>query len=293
MLAVLALVALRLALGCHFLYEGVWKINNSDFVHAERWKADKWRIDGGEAFTARPFLALAKGPVSGLFYAMLPDIDGRERLKVVVDAKTGNKSIDAAAQAELWEQVRQDFLGHYSPDGAADDKLAEQSKDTYEQFRKQLDEYLAENAGDIASYFESLDHFVTDPERGQDAPFQKERRWNRMMELRAEANVWIKNIENQERAYANSLYALLDDEQTQRGVPADTWNPLKWDRMKQLNVMVTFALTAIGFCLMLGFCTPLAALGGGLHVLRRADAARVSDDLSARSARGGPCHSGE
>ena len=32
--------------------------------------------------------------------------------------------------------------------------------------------------------------------------------------------------------------------------------------MKQINFAVTFALTAIGLCLMLGFCTPLAALGG-------------------------------
>ena len=57
-LAVVALVALRLALGCHFLYEGVWKITHAD------------------EFSAEPFLTQAKGPVSGLFYAMLPDIDG-------------------------------------------------------------------------------------------------------------------------------------------------------------------------------------------------------------------------
>ena len=34
-----------------------------------------------------------------------------------------------------------------------------------------------------------------------------------MMELRGEADKWIKDIEGQERAYAQSLYSLLDDEQ--------------------------------------------------------------------------------
>ena len=32
--------------------------------------------------------------------------------------------------------------------------------------------------------------------------------------------------------------------------------------MEQINFAVTYGLTAIGLCLMLGFCTPLAALGG-------------------------------
>ncbi len=262
MLAVLAIVALRVALGFHFLYEGVWKINHSDFVRAERWKAEKWRLDGGDAFTARPFLALAKGPVSGLFYAMLPDVDGRERLKVVVDPKTGKKSIDSQSQQALWEKVRLDFMEFYRPGASDDDPLAKQSQETRDKFIHLLEKYLADNADDIAVYFESLDRFESDPERGQSAPFQKERRWNRMMELRAEANVWIKNIENQERAYVNALYALLPPEDREKGVPSDTWNPLEWDRMKQLNVMVTFALTAIGLCLIAGFFTPLAALGG-------------------------------
>ncbi len=265
MLAVLALVALRLALGCHFLYEGTWKIDHTDFVHAERWKADKWRIDGHEAFTARPFLALAKGPVSGLFYMMLPDIDGRERLKVVVDPKTGKNSIDGSSQTKLWEQVRQDFANRYRPTGSSDDKLIQDTKKTYEKFQKQFNEYLAENADDIAAYFQSLDRFQSDAEHnelGQDAPFQKQRHWDEMMKLRGEADKWVKDIEGQERAYANSLYSLLNEEDRKIDVPADTWNPLKWDRMKQLNVMVTFSLFAIGLCLMLGFFTPLAALGG-------------------------------
>ncbi len=83
-----------------------------------------------------------------------------------------------------------------------------------------------------------------------------------MIELRGEADKWIKNIEGQECAYAQSLYSLLDKDQKQRGLVTSSWNPFQWDRMKQIDFVVTFSLTVIGLCLMLGFCTPLAALGG-------------------------------
>ena len=259
-----ALVALRLSLGCHFLYEGVWKIEHSDFRYDGRWKPE-----GGEEFTAKPFLVLAKGPVSGFFYAMLPDINGRQRLKVKTDEKTNKKTIDSSAIADRWDQVRQEFVEFYRPKDesdadatAAQAKLAKGAQDTCNKFHKQLDEYLKKNLDGIVEYFGSLDRFENDKERLQDAPFQKERRWNRMVELRGEADKWIKDIEGQERAYAHSLYSLLDDQQRLRGLPSASWNPLKWDRMKQINFAVTFALTAIGLCLMLGFCTPLAALGG-------------------------------
>jgi uncharacterized membrane protein YphA (DoxX/SURF4 family) len=44
-------------------------------------------------------------------------------------------------------------------------------------------------------------------------------------------------------------------------------NPLTWSRLEQINFAVTWGLTAIGLCLMLGFFTRLAALGGGAFML--------------------------
>ena len=68
------LVVLRITIGCHFLYEGVWK-----FKHAE--------------FSAEPFLTQAKGPAAPLFYAMVHDINGRQRLKIETNPKSGKSSI--------------------------------------------------------------------------------------------------------------------------------------------------------------------------------------------------------
>ena len=107
MLAVAALVALRLALGCHFLYEGVWKITHHDEL------------------TAEPFLTQAKGPISGLFYAMIPDIEGRQRLKVDTDAK-GRQSINSDALTARWNDIRQEFVDYYHPSGSDGDAAHEQ-----------------------------------------------------------------------------------------------------------------------------------------------------------------------
>ena len=145
---------------------------------------------------------------------------------------------------------------------AAYEQLQGAAQRTCDEFHQKLRDYLAENLDPIAAYFGSLDRFEKDKERDQDAPFQKQRRWDRMMELRREADKWIKDIEAQERAYSNTLYSLLDDQQRKLGVPTASWNPFQWDRTEQINFAVTFGLTAIGLCLMLGFCTPLAALGG-------------------------------
>jgi len=243
-LAVVALVALRLALGCHFLYEGTWKI-----VHRDE-------------FTAEPFLTLAKGPVSMLFYAMVPDIDGRQRLAIVTNDK-GEKSISSKAAEERWQNIRQDYINFYvANDLTARKAFEEQSEQTLGKFLKQLDTYLKANVDDIAAYFGALDRFEQDPERFQDAPFQKQRRWDRMMELRREADKWIKDIDALEQTYKRSLYSALDKEQKQRGSPPGSWNPLRWSQMEQINFAVTYGLTAIGICLMLGFFTPPAALGG-------------------------------
>jgi uncharacterized membrane protein YphA (DoxX/SURF4 family) len=249
-LAVVALVALRLGLGCHFLYEGVWKIRHSD------------------KFSAEPFLTEAKGPISPLFYLMVPDIDGRQRLEVTSHAN-GKKSLNTSAIAARWNGMRQEFVDYYRPTSADDnvaqaayERLQRAAERTYNDFHAKLDKYIQANRDDILAHFDALDRFENDKERRQQAPFQKQRRWDRMMELRREADKWIKDLEAQELALKNSLGGLLDPQQKERGRPSESWNPFRWNQMEQINFAVTYGLTAIGLCLMLGFCTPLAALGG-------------------------------
>ncbi|MCE5302813.1 MAG: DoxX family protein [Planctomycetaceae bacterium] len=254
-MAVVALVALRLGLGCHFLYEGVWKIKHKD------------------EFTAAPFLTQAKGPVSWVFYAMMEDINGRERLEAVVKAKADKKA-DAPAGAnpfaDRWKGILDDFVAYYAPaDPDARQQFQRAMQSVYDEFHKKLNAYFDNNQEQILAHFQSLDRFENDKERYQNAPFQKQRRWDRMMELRRESDAWIADLDVLEKAYVNKLYAELGNsgdygkEQLKtRGRMSGSWNPLRWSRIELINFAVTYSLTAIGVCLMLGFFTPLAALGG-------------------------------
>ena len=173
----LALVALRLGLGCHFLYEGVWKIEHRKQLSA--WggpairEAGGWNVEHREEFSAEPFLTQAKGPLAGFFYAMVPDIDGRKRLRVEKDPAGKPKAVDGSAIADRWNHIWQEFADYYRPGTADADAafaytgLKEKAEGKYNEFREQLDEYLKDNLDGIAAHFDALDRFENDPERDQ------------------------------------------------------------------------------------------------------------------------------
>jgi uncharacterized membrane protein YphA (DoxX/SURF4 family) len=248
---VVLLVAIRLGLGCHFLYEGLWKIKHA-----------------GE-FSAEPFLTQAKGPLAPLFYAMIDDIDGRGRLAdaLQVETEKGKRVVKCPALDARWDSLRQKFVDYYRPGAAADEaternyaELTKQAQGICNKYCSEARQYLTDDEKDIDAYLAALDRFQQDPERSQGAPFQKKRRWDRMQELRREAAGWIKELEGREADYVSDLSSLLDPQR--RGQAPGNWNPLAWSRTEQINFAVTYGLTAIGVCLLLGLCTRLAALGG-------------------------------
>jgi len=241
------LVILRLSLGCHFLYEGVWKITSPEF-------------------SAEPFLTEAKGPAAPYFYAMLDDIDGRRRLQVARDDKgalvrdkNGAPQVSADEYLEKWDTLKTKFVARYhlkNEQIVAADALARQ----YEQ---SLRSYLADNAEEIAAYFASLDRFEAEKARGgNDAPYYKKRVWDKQQELRRKVRGWLSELDGMTGHFTMGLWRLLDEDQQSLGYPTSGWNPLEWSRVEQIDFAVTYGLTAIGLCLMLGFFTRLAALGG-------------------------------
>ncbi len=235
------LVVLRLSLGCHFLYEGVWKIENAD------------------VFSAAPFLSEAKGPAARFFYAMLPDLHGRDRLQVTKDDK-GKNVVSTERYVAAWERLKDRVVSGYGLDeqqtAGADALLAK--------YKTSLNAYLAEKADAVAVYFESLDRFQADQSAGNNgAAHQRERTWKRERELRKEVGGWLNEIEAMGDGLQNGLWNLLTDEQKAMGPITKGWNPFAWQRTDQINFAVTFALTAIGLCLVLGLFTRLAALAGG------------------------------
>ena len=122
------LVALRLTIGWHFFYEGVWKITNSD------------------EFSATPFLTMSKGPFAPLFYAMVPDLDGRVRLATgpVADEKKAEEGwVTSPVYLAAWMETKDQFKSR--------NRLSEeQAKTVDEKFRQ---------------YEVSLEEFMTDTPR--------------------------------------------------------------------------------------------------------------------------------
>jgi len=234
------LVILRLSLGCHFLYEGVWKIEHRD------------------EFTAEPFLADAKGPAAPVFYAMLFDIDGRARLRIEQD-KEGRDVITSQYYADAWNHAQEQFAARYR---LSEEQKAEAAR-ILARCQTSLKNYLDENRDEMVGYFRSLDALAEEMARGDDGSHHRKKRlWDRQQELRKQVKGWLGDIEQMGQSMQSALDRLLDEDQRARG-PGIAWNPLDWSRTDQLNFAVTYGLTAIGLCLMLGFCTRLAALGGG------------------------------
>lgn len=253
MAAVVMLVILRLTIGWHFLYEGVWKIANAD------------------KFTAEPFLSQAKGPAAPLFYAMLPDMDGRQRLPVTAD-EAGEKVVRGDVYLNAWQALKQRVVEDYKlgpEQEAAVEKL-------YERYEDSLADFLAVNQEDIIAYHESLDRFEADLAAGNNgAPFQKKRTWDRQMELRREVGRWLTDLDGMGEEYRLAIWDTLDDDQKSRGMlpklvtsPQELPVPVPFaqTRSDALDLSVTYGLTAIGLCLLVGLCTRLAALGGAVFL---------------------------
>ncbi len=234
---VVTLVVLRLSLGCHFLYEGVWKITHPEF-------------------SAEPFLTEAKGPAAPLFYAMVDDIDGRRRLQLVRD---GVPQVAAEEHLKKLEALKAKFASRYQLGNeqlAAADALLKQYEDS-------VRNYLADHGEEIAAYFATLDRFEAERARGDNnAPYYKKRAWDKQQEFRRQVKGWISELDGMTEGFKAGLWRLLDEDQRALGYPGLGWNPLEWPRGEQINFAVTYGLTAIGLCLMLGLFTPLAALGG-------------------------------
>lgn len=176
--------------------------------------------------------------------------------KVIVHVGPGIKGEITLAQ---WDDLRRDVVRKYN--------LSEQQqanvRDVYRRYEATLKTYLADRTEEIAGYFGSLDRFEAEEAAGNNgAAFQKQRGWNRMMRLRSEAKAWLVDVEEMDRAYRDALWQALTPEQRRQG-----HLPVATTRGDFLDFAVTWGLTAIGLCVLVGFCTRLACLGGAAFLV--------------------------
>lgn len=256
LLAVVTLVLLRISIGWHFLYEGIWKLARPEF-------------------TSEPFLLEAKGPFAPIFYAMVPDVDGRIRLKLDPDGAThgGRPAVSGDAYLQAWKA----FMNRASKFYGFSAEQTQQAESLLARYETALQEYLKENAEAIRGYFVSLDHFQARlKDRSNRAYHEKERIWKEQQKLRAEVRQWLNDLDNLGRDFQAALWEILTPEQRAKGRlrgPVHTAEALPFPlpfvttRMELINFAVSWGLTAIGLCLIAGLFTRLAALGGAAFLV--------------------------
>ena len=182
----------------------------------------------------------------------LRDPKGQEVLRLT----TG---IRAAKFYKPWKGLEQKIVRKYG----LDDGQQVEAEAIYRRYKDAVKSVLADNQADVRAYFEALDRFeakVAADNLG--AAHQKERTYDQQQKLRAEVGTWLAGLEATEKGYQNALAGLLTPEQLRKGEL-----PVAWTRMDLINFAVTYGLTAIGLCLMLGLFTRPAALAGGCFML--------------------------
>ena len=224
---VAGLVLLRLAIGWHFLYAGIDKLNNPDF-------------------SSEGFLVQAKGPLADEFHQLIPDYDGRQRLKL--DTHT-----------DAFKQYADGFANHRS---LTDEQLAG-VKQALDNGQDELKEFFADQKQAIADYLSDLDRLdAAKQSKTSDIPFQQKRNWSKQQELRGKLARWSADIDDRWRHFKTDLDEVLTQEQRE-ATPAESARP-----KRLVDLLVTYTNIAIGVCLVAGLFTRLASLGGALFLLQ-------------------------
>lgn len=251
-LAAFFLVLLRIAIGWHFLYEGLTKLesfrNPSDEV---------------KPFNAAPFLASATGPFRQYYVRFLPDPYGLDKL-------------DQEKLIASWEKLVSDYAEKY---GFTDEQL-EKANETLEELKSRAADFFADEAVqyEIQEYRRLVERILEHEKRQLE-----EGRWvewgaTELDDLRAQARErgqqlfrWIDGWTDELRS---TLESLVTDEQRERvrgERPAWAFFLVEWplpdDPVQRISLGVSYALTVIGALMLVGLFSRLSSLGAALFLL--------------------------
>jgi uncharacterized membrane protein YphA (DoxX/SURF4 family) len=238
-LAIIAIVALRLAVGWHFFKEGATKLVEPDW-------------------TAAHFFTGSKGPLKPLFESFVWDGDGKARLNYAV--KDGWPEIDTNQTIELWDQYRAKVVEHYGFD--EQQELA--SKEVLKNWSDQLNWYFDTHRDKILEYFHGLDRRAAI--RADRARQEVASLWGQSMKVESELTQmrapWLAQVADLWEGYDTALNALATEEQAQKQ-PLQIPKPGVW--ALDTNFIDWFVPKfdfVVGLLLIVGLFTRVAALAG-------------------------------
>jgi uncharacterized membrane protein YphA (DoxX/SURF4 family) len=222
------IVLLRISIGWHFLVEGLEKAQST--------------VTGKEPFSAEIYLRNANGPFAPFFHGLLPDPNGLATL-------------DRAQLQDTWKLQATQIADHYAF-----------TADQRSQLQKILDENLTWasnwfNDPEIAEKLQKYEHDLRQVESIERDPqalsYQSDELPTARRTLEATRRSLVGPLLDRETALFDAVAKLAPPEQQRKSGPF----PRPWTRLDVINYVTIIALVAIGACLILGFLTPLAALG--------------------------------
>ena len=243
----LFLILLRTAIGWHFLYEGTQKVLSTPEGKASV-LGQMLPASDEPLFSSEGYLRASVGPLAGRFRNLIPDADSRELL-------------DPALLKDQWRGVVNRIKNHFDFDPKqreAADKILQGRSDVADDWFEDRD-----NRERVKKYLDDLNEIaalenkpvVMDNERQLAITERKSAEADRRA-LVTELSPWVDEVRD-------AVVALATPEQVKEAGPYEKPH----DRMWWLDRGMMYGLSAVGLCLMLGFLTPLAALGGATFLL--------------------------
>jgi uncharacterized membrane protein YphA (DoxX/SURF4 family) len=221
------LVLLRIAIGWHFLGEGLDKVESVRH--------------GTNPFSAEIYLRNSSGPLAPYFRGMLPDVNGLALL-------------DPTRLKSTWAETVGRIEKHYN----FNDQQKARAKELLEKNYVWADYWFNNIENDEArrKYYSELakvQEVETNPEA---MSFERERSWETRRSLEGDRRKLTAPILAQGQGLADAVVALATPEQQ---ASAGAYSP-PWSFLDIANFMTMYGLCAMGVCLILGFLTPFAAI---------------------------------
>lgn len=245
-------------------------------------------------FSSKGFLGQAKGPTKEFYYQFLPDLGGEGRLQMaeVYKAEFDGGEVQDGSVKRLgwtlpvfekeWFKYYEEYRQRYGLNLPENKEVKAQAKAIFDQYVLSLREYTLENREDVRAFVASKARFEKSLKTTKNnAEYQRIRDWDAQMKYRSEGEKFATTPGTMGENLQLDLWNILTDEQKAKGRMSEMAygsnrnGIMRWvaglpfinkfahpTTMGMLDLTVTLGLAAIGLCLILGFCTRLAALGG-------------------------------
>ena len=245
------LVLLRIAIGWHFLYEGTQKILSTPGGKASI-LARIFPVPESPTFSSEGYLRNSTGPLATRFRSLVPDVDGREKLKLE-NVKKGLSDEMARVSDHFGFDARQKE--------DANKALSKAVGDSEEWYKS------VENAEKVKKYLDELDE-VEAVEKNPDAlSYERSNAWADRKAAESDRKELVKVVDSWTESLRDALVSIAkkDPKRSEEAGPYTPEPP--WTTLAQVDLLTMWGLSAVGLCLILGLFTPLAALGGAGYLL--------------------------